>query len=91
MSIELNNCIVMIIIIVFVFLLSNNYETFGNYIINSEFLNPICDMNCCYKTWTTDNEINIINNKYLPSNTMCDNGNNTGCMCTPILSNTIVT
>lgn len=63
---------------------TNGYEKFtNNFMILSEGHNPVCSMSCCHYTWPIDH-IDKIPDGYEPTNIMCDNGYDTGCMCKKI-------
>lgn len=80
----LNTNIIALIIILFIVYLcrNNNYEKFNNYILIPENQHPKCSMSCCTYTWPIDHiDQTEILKKYDTSGTMCDNGDDVGCMC----------
>jgi hypothetical protein len=81
----INSNIIATFVILFVLFLcyKNNYETFSNHVIRAEYMNDVCSMSCCHKTWSTM-DIGNIDPMYEPSSTMCDNGIDNGCLCVPI-------
>ena len=75
------NIVAILFIFYVIYICFNEYETFtNNYMILSENQNPVCSMSCCHYTWPIDH-VDKIADGYEPSNIMCDNGYDTGCMC----------
>lgn len=73
---------IIIILLIMCMCYNNQYEKFSNYMILSANQNPVCSMDCCQYTWPVDHiDQTSIFTKYKPSNIMCDNGQDIGCMC----------
>lgn len=84
--------IIGLIVIIFVLYLcyTNAYEKFSSYVLVPELMNNVCSMTCCNHPWTPLNldtkyvKMSDMGTKYKASGTMCDNGQDTGCLCIPI-------